>query len=128
MEKIKIMEQGVKKSLDTMDEILNTDYSIMVRDASIQRFEYCFEITWKFLKEYLAQKEGIVCNSPKSCFKEAFRLNLISEEQTVLSLDMTDKRNLTSHTYHEGTAEDIYENLKEYYEFMMYVYNAIKSQ
>ncbi|MEW5766292.1 MAG: nucleotidyltransferase substrate binding protein [bacterium] len=55
---------------------------MIVRDAAIQRFEYTFEAIWKFLKEYLKQEEGIMCNSPKSCFREAFSLGLLTEEET----------------------------------------------
>ena len=44
-------------------------FSMIIRDATIQRFEYTFEALWKFLKEYLKEKEGIVSNSPKACFK-----------------------------------------------------------
>ncbi len=30
------------------------------------------------------------------------------------ALEMTDDRNLTSHTYHEEVAEEIYTNIKDY--------------
>jgi nucleotidyltransferase substrate binding protein (TIGR01987 family) len=72
---------------------------LRVRDAGVQRFEYTFEVLWKLLKEYLSYKEGIVCNSPKSCFREAFSVGILSEEETVSFIQMTDDRNLTSHTY-----------------------------
>jgi len=90
-------------------------YSAVVRDAAIQRFEYCFEIGWKCLKEYLRDLEGVVCNSPKTCFREAFKNNLLDESKTVLALEMTDDRNLTSHTYHEQLANEIFDKLEKYY-------------
>ncbi|MBE0525173.1 MAG: nucleotidyltransferase substrate binding protein [Methanosarcinales archaeon] len=91
---------------------------MILLDAAIQRFEYSFEVFWKFTKEYLRVKEGIVCNSPKSCFKESFKVNLITEEETVLALEMTDDRNMTAHTYHEEVAEEIYGRIKGYYSLM----------
>ena len=85
-----------------------------MRDAAIQRFEYTFEAFWKFIREYLKEKEGIIANSPKSCFKEVFSLGFSSEEETVALQEMTDKRNDTSHTYKENVAQGIYEKLKGY--------------
>ena len=68
MEKLKLIADDAGKALRTLKEITEEKYSVIVRDAAIQRFEYSFEIFWKLVKEYLNVKEGIVCNSPKSCF------------------------------------------------------------
>ncbi len=103
------------KAVDTLKEILEEPFSIIVRDATIQRFEYTFEAVWKFLKEYLKKKEGIICNSPKSCFREAFAIGLLTEEETVEFLEMTDDRNMTSHTYMEEVSEILYGKIKRYY-------------
>jgi nucleotidyltransferase substrate binding protein (TIGR01987 family) len=127
MEKITLMSQTTGKALKTLKEIIQTLYSIIVRDSTIQRFEYCFEISWKFLKEYLRIHEGIICNSPKSCFREAFKVNLLTEEETIKALEMTDDRNLTSHTYHEELADEIYRKIPEYYALMEKVYSRIKT-
>ncbi|MBU4491635.1 MAG: nucleotidyltransferase substrate binding protein [Euryarchaeota archaeon] len=118
MEKLTIIAEDTKNALGTLQEIIETPYSVIVRDATIQRFEYSFEIFWKFLKEYLRVKEGIICNSPKSCFREAFNVKLFTEEETVTALEMTDDRNLTAHTYHEEVAEEIYRKIKGYYTLM----------
>ena len=72
MEKLKRKLEDAKRALSTLEEVLGLEYSKIVRDATIQRFEYTFEATWKLLKEFLQYREGIVCNSPKSCFREAF--------------------------------------------------------
>jgi len=49
--------------------------------------------------------------APKSCFREAGSVGLLSEEETVQAFEMIDDRNLTSHTYHEEIAEEIYKKL-----------------
>jgi nucleotidyltransferase substrate binding protein (TIGR01987 family) len=72
-----------QQALSTLEEILHEPFSAIVRDATIQRFEYTFEAVWKALREHLLEMEGIVCNSPKSCFREAFSLGYLSEEETV---------------------------------------------
>ncbi len=63
-------------------------------------------------------KEGLICNSPKSCFREAFTVGKITEDETIKLLEMTDDRNMTSHTYKEEIAQSIYSNLDEYNKLM----------
>ncbi|MFH1563832.1 MAG: HI0074 family nucleotidyltransferase substrate-binding subunit [Nitrospirota bacterium] len=118
MERLKLKYKDAIKALNTLKQILEEPFSVIVRDAGIQRFEYTFEAVWKFIKEYLKEQEGIICNSPKSCFRELFSLGLLTEEEIVKFLDMTDDRNMTTHTYREGVAEDIYENIPDYYSLM----------
>ncbi len=49
---------------------------------------------------------------------EAFKVGLLSEEETVKILEMVDDRNITSHTYHEEIAEEIYRQIKDYWKLM----------
>ena len=89
MERLKLKYSDTIKAMKTLKEILDEPFSVVVRDATIQRFEYTFEALWKFLKEYLKEREGIICNSPKSCFRELFFLGLLTEELSVKFLEMT---------------------------------------
>ncbi|MEW6102993.1 MAG: HI0074 family nucleotidyltransferase substrate-binding subunit [bacterium] len=114
MERLSLKYKDFLKALETLKDIVKEPFSIIVRDASIQRFEYTFEALWKFLKEYLKEKEGIICNSPKTCFREIFGLGFLTEEETITFLDMTDRRNDTSHTYKEEVALLIYSKIKGY--------------
>lgn len=114
MERLKLRELDVLKALETLEQILKEPFSVIVRDAAIQRFEYTFEALWKFLKEYLKEKEGILAGSPKACFKEIFSLGFLTEEEATKCLEMTDKRNDTVHTYKEEVAQAIYRQLSGY--------------
>lgn len=114
MEKLKERLHSCESALATLDEALHLPFSVIVRDAAIQRFEYSFESTWKLLKGYLEMQEGIICNSPKGCFREALQNGLLSRAETETCLIMTDDRNLTSHTYLESLAERIYAQLPVY--------------
>ncbi len=118
MERLELRYSDTLKALSTLKDILKEPFSMIVRDAAIQRFEYTFEVFWKFIKEYLKEKEGIIANSPKSCFKEVFSLGIASEDETVALQEMTDKRNETSHTYKERVAQGIHEKLPEYCSLM----------
>lgn len=120
--KLKMKAKVAKRALETLQEIMDEPYSVIIRDAAIQRFEYTFEAIWKLIKEYLIEMEGIMCNSPKSCFREAFKMGLINEDESMQALYMTDDRNMTTHTYHEDIAEEIYKELSGYYVLMNKIY------
>ena len=128
MEKLEILIRDTKKALEALKEIVETPFSVIVRDAAIQRFEYSFEISWKLIKEFLKVQEGVICNSPKSCFREAFRMKLLAEEDVIKALEMTDDRNLTSHTYHEELADEIYKKIKDYHNLMENIYMRISER
>lgn len=114
MERLKLRHQDALNALGTLQEIAKEPFSVIVRDAAIQRFEYTFEAFWKFIKEYLKVKEGVIANSPKACFREIFSLGFSTEEETVQLQEMTDKRNDTSHTYKKEVAQSIYNKIEEY--------------
>ncbi|MCC8368593.1 MAG: HI0074 family nucleotidyltransferase substrate-binding subunit [Rickettsia endosymbiont of Oxypoda opaca] len=93
-------------------------------DATIQRFEFTFELAWKFLKEYFAQK-GILLNYPKEILKEAFTVGMISDEN--LWIYMLVDRNMTSHTYDEKLADEIYKRIRDYVPAIKELLNNIDS-
>lgn len=80
-------------------------------DATIQRFEFTFELSWKFLKDYFLEK-GLQLNYPKEVIKEAFSVGIIDNEKVWLL--MLSDHNMTSHTYDEKLADEIYARIKEY--------------
>jgi nucleotidyltransferase substrate binding protein (TIGR01987 family) len=125
LERLRQRDEDARRALKTLEEVINEPYSLVVRDATIQRFEYTFEAVWKFLREYLKNKEGIVCNSPKSCFRETFGLGFLKEEEAVEFLEMTDRRNETSHTYKEEVAQLIYSKTKGYFFLMQNLVNKL---
>jgi nucleotidyltransferase substrate binding protein (TIGR01987 family) len=67
-------------------------------DATIQRFEFTFELLWKTLRRFL-QQEGVDTASPKNTLRHAYRRGILDQEQ--LWLDMLRDRNRSSHVYDE---------------------------
>ena len=126
MERLKLKLNDTQNSLNTLKEILKEPYSVIVRDATIKRFEYTFDTLWKFLKEYLKVNKGISVNSPKDCFREIFSQGFTSEEETEKLLEMTDSRNETVHTYKQEVANKIYPKIKDYTELMDKVLGKVK--
>jgi nucleotidyltransferase substrate binding protein (TIGR01987 family) len=80
---------------------------LLVRDACIQRFEYCFELSHKMLRRYLmeaeAQADEIVTLSFPDLMRLAFVRNLTSHEWRIWR-HYRDIRNTTSHAYDANKA------------------------
>jgi nucleotidyltransferase substrate binding protein (TIGR01987 family) len=112
----------LKEAIDLYQNKENT----VLLDGTIQRFEFCVELGWKLLKEYLEYEKVGEFNSPRATIKECFNIGLI--ENADQWLDMLDDRNLTSHTYDEETAKEIYRNIiTEYYDLLVDTKNKVKS-
>ncbi len=115
MERLKQRFETARKALETLRELSGRpEASPRDRDAAIQRFEYSFEAVWKALQLYLAEKEGVEANSPKSCARSSRELGLLDDADAEAALRMADDRNLTSHAYNEGLAKAIYAKLAGY--------------
>jgi len=103
--------EDFKKTIARLEEAVSLEKTEIVRDSAIKRFELCFDLAWKCIKFY-ARREGIECNSPRSCLKVAFQLNLIPYDENWLK--MLDDRNLSVHIYKEKYAEEVYSRLSLY--------------
>jgi nucleotidyltransferase substrate binding protein (TIGR01987 family) len=86
-----------RKAWTALDQVLPEPKSPIVRDASIQRFEFTFEAVWKAAQLYLATVESLESGSPKSAIRACRQVGLLEDEQA----RMADDRNLTVHTYNE---------------------------
>jgi nucleotidyltransferase substrate binding protein (TIGR01987 family) len=119
MEIFKLKLKDYKKALKTLSEIISEKENDIIRDATIQRFEYTFELAWKTLKQFLKESHGIIANSPKAVFREGFKIGLFDEKVTQLFLEMTDDRNETVHLYDENRINNIFANIKtKYYKIL----------
>jgi nucleotidyltransferase substrate binding protein (TIGR01987 family) len=103
-----------RKALATLDELAGEPPSAIVRDASIQRFEYSFEAAWKAAQAVLLESFGVELASPKPVIRASFENGLLTEEEARLALVMVDHRNLTAHTYNEALADEIFAAIPAY--------------
>lgn len=111
MTKLQLIIEQFQKALARLKEALEAKKSGFTRDSAIQRFEFTLDLSWKALKTFLEEKYGVVCASPKGCFREAFKQELIDYNE--IWLKMVDWRNETVHTYREEFAEKLYNSLPE---------------
>lgn len=104
--------ERLKQAVDKLEDALERVHDDLDRDGAIQRFEFTVELLWKTLAMQLTY-QGISCQSPRSCIKEAFRHGLINDDEILL--DMIEDRNRSSHVYSEKVAEEIFLRVSKLY-------------
>jgi len=129
MERLKKSHERLLKAYKTLDKILikfdkiqkdNSEEDIIAyRDSIIKRFEYSYDLTWKYLKLFFKEKHGLDILSPKKVFQECLKHKIIDEEESRILLYMVDDRNLTTHTYNEDTAENVSSRVPQYYQLFI---------
>jgi nucleotidyltransferase substrate binding protein (TIGR01987 family) len=95
------------KAVDSLRDALAQAKNPYTRDATIQRFEYTFELAWKMLRRHLATEALLEPFNIKEVFRQAGRQGIIANVEAWFAY--LKGRNLTSHTYNEKTAEETYE-------------------
>ncbi len=118
--------KSLEKALLQLSDALEESESPIVRDACLQRFEFCYELLWKTLKVFLEDIHGVRAVSPRQVFKEAFALSIIDEELTFV--EMIESRNTLSHTYNEEQATKIYVKCADYLKAMKSVLAQLNKQ
>jgi nucleotidyltransferase substrate binding protein (TIGR01987 family) len=104
-------QADVRASASRLAEAVAQPESELIRDATIQRFEFTFEVVWKTLKLYL-ERQGHECGGPRPTLTKAFAENLIlTAEEADHWLRMLEDRNLTTHAYDEALARQIYQHI-----------------
>ncbi len=148
MEKLKLSNNTLLKALKTFNEAVQSFEDIekiggwndknrlefsnyekirdQLRDSTIQRFEFCVDLFWKYIKKYLefSLKKPSEMNTPRHVVLSACKAELISELDASKIINMIKDRNQTSHIYKEELAEDLIVKIPGYYK-LMYKYVAI---
>lgn len=123
---IKSFEQSILKTTDKefIKELDEITYKLL-KSGVIQNFEFTYELCWKFLKRWLSENIG------KSYVEGITRRHLFRYGAENKLIDDVDKwmifhraRNLTSHTYDEDIAEEVFEIAIE---FLSEAKNLLKS-
>ncbi|MCD8147309.1 MAG: HI0074 family nucleotidyltransferase substrate-binding subunit [Clostridiales bacterium] len=116
MNKFQEKYANLEKAIRRLEEGI-ADYERLdldsIRDGVIQRFEFCAELAWKTVREYLLDQGYSGINSPKSVMKQAYADGLLQEERGWLAL--LTARNQTSHLYDEATAQTVFEDIRAVY-------------
>lgn len=109
---------------ERLDEALKLQKTDIVRDATIQRFEFTYELTWKTLRKVLI-KHGSEANTPKTVFRIAANDNIIDNLE--LWFEFVNYRNNTTHVYNEKVADDIYSHIPKFYRMVADLITKLKT-
>ncbi len=102
-------------SLKRLNEACAQDsYSHLERSGLIKTFEFCFELSWKVLKDLLSY-EGTIEKSPRMVIRKSFELGYIDEEVCKNLLEALEWRNVLSHVYQEDVALEAERLIKQHY-------------
>ena len=118
----KLLEQNLNE-LNLSDTLIDG-----LKNGQIQKFEYCTELTWKLIRRFLIEVDGIEAKSPKESIKEYFLKGYIEEAQYEKMFQMINDRNDLSHLYSESEFELILKCLPEYLKLMKSVLITIQEK
>lgn len=105
MTKLQSLIEDLESANQRLKEAISLKPTQIHKDATIQRFEFTFELAWKNLQAYV-RDQGFDCNSPKNCIREGARVEIIDNPEDWF--DYLKARNLIAHTYNEKMADKIY--------------------
>ena len=111
---------SLEKTLEVADDKdfisgLSDNQKDAIRAGVIQNFEFTYELCWKFMRRWLEVNLGSTYVEGVAR-RQLFRLS--AENKLIADVDQWmeyhDARNETSHTYDEGTAEDVFATAREF--------------
>ncbi len=112
MNRLEQVQQDFEDAYFRLEEAVNEAETELEIDGAIQRFEFSFQLFWKLLQRKL-EREGLTCRSPRGCIKEAYRIGLLDDEESLL--EMLEDRNKTVHIYDEAKSREIFRRICERY-------------
>ncbi len=128
---IKKLEE-LQKALDSFEKSLKIDLSALdpflrdvVESGLVQKFEMCYELFWKVMREFLRKQEGLDVASPRRTFKALFQLGILNYEQFEICLEVLESRNLLSHVYRRDIVDEVFPKLKKYLDLMEIIFKEV---
>ncbi|MEA1960747.1 MAG: nucleotidyltransferase substrate binding protein [Bacillota bacterium] len=124
---MKLELSSLTKSIDSLNRALKItadktlqgeagpDEIALLKAGAIQNFEFTYELCWKFMKRWIETNVSaeIVDGVPR---RELFRLSV--ENRLIMDVDewmeFHRARNITSHTYDQEIAEEVYQIAKKF--------------
>lgn len=119
--KLRLKYEAYHKAINSLRVAVqwSPDDDNMYLDATIQRFEFCFELSWRLMRSVLVY-EGIEVSTPRGSIREGWKLGLIDDAEKWL--DMLEKRKLSAHAYNEATVMNIYQCITDEYVDLLSVF------
>ena len=121
-----------KKAMDNLLEVIEIatirELNKFEKQGLIQAFEYNYELAWKTVKDfYEAQGETNIQGS-RDAFTLAFNRGLVKNCGKAL-IESIRSRQLSSHTYNEETAEEVYNDvINKYYDAFKELFDSLNKE
>lgn len=115
MNAIKLDLSALKKAVASLDLALAQDKDEFIRDSVIQRFEYTYELSWKFLARHLESDLGneyVDRLARRDLYRLGAEKGLLGDASAWFEYHTA--RNITSHSYNLEVAEKVYETAKRF--------------
>ena len=118
----------IKQVLDGFKYLTSVDYGSLqkildprlidgLENGLVQKFEIVTEQSWKLVKVFLLQKEGLDEKTPKQTVKSYYKAGYLDEDDYLLWIQALDDRNILSHRYDEKAYQQALNRMTLYAEF-----------
>ena len=101
-------QENIQRALKGFAELLDFDSQDLpdiardgIENGRIQKFEYCAELFWKYLRSCLQAEGKEVPNSPRGTLKEALALGFLRDAEYPAGMQIYEDRNTCSHIYRQ---------------------------
>lgn len=101
-------QDNIQRAMKGFAEVLDleiAEYSATIRDAiengRIQKFEYCAELFWKYVRSCLQAEGKEVPNSPRGTLKESLARGFLRDAEYAAGMQIYEDRNACSHIYRQ---------------------------
>lgn len=100
--------KDLKQAYQRLVEATKAEPTDLHQDATIQRFEFNFELSWKLMKTTI-EYQGETCASPRFCIRKAANMEIINNPEDWI--DFLNERNILTHTYKLEHARKLYKKI-----------------
>lgn len=85
------------------------ELSDLEKQGIIQSFEYCFELGWNLMKDYLNYQGIYDIRGSRDAIRLAFKYDIVDDAD--VWIEMISVRNMTTHTYDPDILKDVLEEI-----------------
>lgn len=132
LQNLRIIENKLKKSLDLLQKAEkdhDKELTSMYQDSVVIRFEPFYEITWKFLKDFLEQHNVTMIPSPKTIFSTCLQKGFLAAQEVEMFSEIFNFRRKGVYGFDEGTTSQFAQNIANtYYPAMQAMINRLATQ
>ncbi len=108
-EKAQKQHTDLMQAFTRLHEALKLPPTRIHKDATIQRFEFTFELCWKLMQS-IANLDGIAAYGPKQSIRAMAQLGYVDNPEAWMTV--LNARNYTTHLYNEDVADQVYDQAK----------------